>query len=128
MKIVRWFYLLPAPLAAVLIFLSSNQEKVDIPDLGFDAQDKLYHALGYFVFGVCLGMFYIGIRSASNVKRTRVLVFLTGALYAASDELHQYFVPGRQCDVFDWMADMLGVAIALLLFKYLQSFYTKFNK
>lgn len=128
MKIIRLLYLVPAPLAALAIFLSSNQEKVDIPDLGFDAQDKLYHALGYFIFGVCLGMFFTGIRPDAPMRRTRLLILLTGAIYAASDEIHQYFVPGRQCDVFDWLADLLGVAIALLILKFLQGIYVKCNE
>ncbi len=128
MKIIRLLYLVPAPLAALMIYWSSNQEQVNIPDLGFDAQDKLYHAIGYFVFGVCLGMFFTGIRPDSPMKRTRIFVLLTGAFYAASDEIHQYFVPGRQCDIFDWLADLIGVAAAILLLKHLQKIYIKYCK
>jgi VanZ family protein len=32
-------------------------------------------------------------------------------VYGASDEFHQYFVPGRQADVFDLMADSLGAVV-----------------
>ena len=35
------------------------------------------------------------------------------ALYALSDELHQLFVPGRQADPLDWLADLAGAMIAL---------------
>jgi len=35
------------------------------------------------------------------------------ALYALSDELHQLYVPGRQADVLDWLADVAGAMIAL---------------
>ena len=125
---IRLLYLIPAPLAALVIFISSNREIAEMPDLGFDAQDKLYHALGYFIFGVCLGMFFTGIRSDSPMRRTRLLTLLTGAIYAATDEIHQYFVPGRQCDIFDWVADLLGVAFALFILKFLQGIYAKFNK
>ena len=34
---------------------------------------------------------------------------LFGLVYAASDEIHQAFVPGRYPDAADWVADALGV-------------------
>ena len=37
------------------------------------------------------------------------LSFLAGALFGASDEVHQYFVPLRQMDPVDWMVDVAGV-------------------
>ena len=36
-------------------------------------------------------------------------------LYAASDEFHQYFVPGRECKVTDWLFDCLGALMGLLI-------------
>ena len=40
---------------------------------------------------------------------------LIGLAYAASDEIHQYFVPGRSSDAGDWLADALGVGAGCLL-------------
>lgn len=40
--------------------------------------------------------------------------FLT-ALYAASDEWHQGFTPGREPTVMDWCIDMVGATLALAL-------------
>jgi len=40
-----------------------------------------------------------------------VVLLAIGALYGMTDELHQMFVPGRQPDIADWIADILGVAI-----------------
>lgn len=40
---------------------------------------------------------------------------LIGVLYAVSDEIHQYFVPGRSCDVRDMLIDSAGVAVGILL-------------
>jgi VanZ family protein len=39
---------------------------------------------------------------------------LIASLYGASDELHQYFVPGRSAEVADWVADTLGALVAVL--------------
>jgi len=38
------------------------------------------------------------------------VLIMAGALYAASDEWHQSFVPGRQVSALDWVADLCGVA------------------
>ena len=34
-----------------------------------------------------------------------------GTLYAVSDEVHQYFVPGRSCELRDMLIDACGVAV-----------------
>ena len=42
-----------------------------------------------------------------------MLAWGLGIGYAASDEIHQLFVPGRQADVSDWLADIIGLAAGL---------------
>jgi VanZ family protein len=42
---------------------------------------------------------------------TVLLVIGLCALYGASDELHQAFVPFRTPDVLDWITDVAGAAI-----------------
>ena len=39
------------------------------------------------------------------------------SLYGASDEWHQYFVPGRSCEFGDWIADTAGGALAIALYR-----------
>lgn len=36
------------------------------------------------------------------------LAIVTASVYGISDEIHQYFVPGRTPDVADWGVDTLG--------------------
>ena len=45
--------------------------------------------------------------------RSGLLSILGCALYAASDELHQLFVPGRNGSVSDWCIDMAGVILGI---------------
>ena len=41
--------------------------------------------------------------------------FVLGIVYATSDEIHQYFVPGRACMIEDVFIDTLGVILGILL-------------
>ena len=43
------------------------------------------------------------------------LSWLIGAVYAVSDEAHQYFVPGRACELRDMIIDACGAAVGVLL-------------
>jgi len=42
-------------------------------------------------------------------------------LYAVSDELHQSFIPSRNCRVTDVLIDMLGVILALYVIEKVKS-------
>jgi len=33
--------------------------------------------------------------------------------YAGLDEIHQIFIPGRDCDILDWVSDSSGVLLGL---------------
>ena len=46
---------------------------------------------------------------------TAAFILLLCTLYAASDEIHQHFVPGRQASGFDVLLDSSGAAFGLLL-------------
>ena len=52
-----------------------------------------------------------------NVIRLQkiVLPLTLGILYACIDELHQYFVPGRACQIRDVCIDTAGVLMGVLL-------------
>lgn len=55
-------------------------------------------------------------------RRTAVAVGLCGVL-AALDELHQYFVPGRSCQLQDVVIDLLGGVVCVvgyLLLRYIR--------
>ncbi|WP_313431065.1 VanZ family protein [Siminovitchia terrae] len=52
-------------------------------------------------------------------KRKFLLAWMITALYAATDELHQSFVPDRTASIWDVGLDSLGALIALGLIKML---------
>ena len=48
-------------------------------------------------------------------RRTCFISWLTGTLYAVTDEIHQYFVPGRSCELRDMGIDSCGVLAGILI-------------
>lgn len=106
----------PALAYAAFIFLLSSLERP--PFLAdFDLNDKWKHFLLFTVFAVLV------YRSAAvSMERPAAAGWMTVLLvsaYGATDELHQYFVPGRSCDWRDWLADTVAaiVIVAVLMRK-----------
>ena len=48
--------------------------------------------------------------------RGAVLALITVSFFGATDEWHQSFVPGREADLLDWLADTSGAALAIGLY------------
>jgi VanZ family protein len=99
------------PLAvAGLIFWASSRSTLAEPELGIANLDKLEHFSVYGLLATLLVRLGRGSRAVW-------LALLAASLYGASDEWHQSFVPGRTCDVFDWLADTTGAALAIALYR-----------
>lgn len=77
------------------------------------------HFAEYFVLG-CLLANAMRFHVAPNQQlgRTRIVAFaaILAAAYAATDEFHQLFVPGRACDPADWLVDIVAATLAAALF------------
>lgn len=57
----------------------------------------------------------------TSVIKMFLITIVICFLYAVSDEIHQYFVPGRACRLFDVLIDISGsVFFCLLYFVYLK--------
>ena len=91
---------------ALIFALSSIQRPPAMPG----GSDKVLHTLLYSGLGFLFARAYAG--GATRVgPRTVVTAVLFGALYGASDELHQYFNPPRSVELADLMADTIGASL-----------------
>jgi VanZ family protein len=127
---------LPAAAWAALIFWLSSQSEpprpaglAGVPGWSSAAHFGLYLVLGAFLYIAFKGTGFRGqgsgtssgvrVQGAGNGKPTAtglyLLAFAAGALYAATDEIHQYFVPLRQTDAVDWLVDVAGVLVGALV-------------
>jgi VanZ family protein len=99
----------------LLIFIqSSSSDSVELPTIPL--LDKLLHAAGYSLLGV---LFYRAYRSrwpgASGWTMANASL-LSAAFYGMTDEIHQYFVPGRSADPWDWLADTVGAMLGVIAY------------
>jgi VanZ family protein len=99
-----------ALLYAVLIFLASAIPSA-APPLQFQFGDKILHFIEYSVFSLLLFLTFFSSGKDFLKRHVFLLSSLVGIAYGLSDELHQKLVPGRSCDVFDFLADCLGVIL-----------------
>lgn len=61
--------------------------------------------------------------SMEKTKKQKILgSLLFGAFYAGTDELHQYFVPGRSAQVTDVVLDSFGVITGILIYLLIRDF------
>ncbi|MDN7241639.1 VanZ family protein [Planococcus sp. N028] len=127
-----------------VIFLFSNQPAVDSSELSSGITefiltvaekispeasnhvDALHHVVrknAHFLIYLILGVLKINALKKSGVRKIQSIVFalMICVLYAASDEFHQLFIPGRSGEVKDVLIDsagaVAGIAIYLLLHK-----------
>lgn len=104
LKFVYWA--LACAWTLLIFYFSSQSETTALGLLNFiPFSDKLVHAA---VFGILALFLYLA------TENPRLAVILT-ALYGMADEFHQHFVPGRQTDIFDWLADTLGAIVVVLI-------------
>jgi VanZ family protein len=101
----RWA-VVAAYMAAV--FIVSGRPGPDLPPVAH--ADKLLHAAAYGVMAGLAAWALANGRLREVSGRVALLAWAIAAAYGSSDEWHQFFVPGRQSDWRDLVADAVGAA------------------
>lgn len=70
-----------------------------------------FAVLGLLLF-LCVRYFLTGKIKAKHVA---ILSWAFGTIYAVTDEIHQYFVPGRACEITDVVVDSAGVICGIII-------------
>ena len=80
---------------------------------------KAAHFTEFAVLGLCLTLNVRDFYSAKGISLGRghvwFMSWLLGIAYAATDEIHQYFVPDRACQLLDVCIDSAGVAVGAMI-------------
>jgi VanZ family protein len=103
----RWF---PALTLMLIIFVFSSQPKNNLPN--FQNWDSIIKKSGHVIGYGLLALSYFHMLKYN--KKQYWLAWLLAVLYAATDEFHQSFVPGRNSSIVDvFLFDGLGAFFAL---------------
>jgi VanZ family protein len=81
------------------------------------------------VYAVLGGLLVLALQQQTRFpfleRKARLASAVLGSFYGMTDELHQLFVPGRTCDVWDWTADTLGVVLGIVIVPRLWRWYLR---
>lgn len=96
----------------IALFGATHYPRIVLPSV--EHGDKLAHFAAYaglaFLFATSLAA------RRWSWWSIALVTMAVAAGYGAIDEVSQKFVPGRTADPYDWLADVTGAAIGLLLF------------
>ncbi|KAB2840209.1 MAG: hypothetical protein F9K45_09235 [Melioribacteraceae bacterium] len=82
----------------------------------FGIGDKFEHLIAYFVLIIFMQLtFHFQEKFEKLKKSNQFYAIVISCLYGVFDELHQYFIPGRYCDILDLLANFAGIFIASYL-------------
>jgi VanZ family protein len=97
----------------LLIVYLSSQTNPDrhLPSFLFGISDKILHAFEYGILGILL---YRAFKQTTGTFRSMAFAMICVVAFGISDEVHQWFVPRRQADFWDLVADTCGGAFLIL--------------
>ncbi len=93
-----------------MIFTLSSMSSLPAPPGGMT--DKHAHFVTYGALGALVVWGLTDRSPARTTWTVAVAAVALAAVYGASDEWHQSFVPGREVSVLDWAADTAGAGLA----------------
>jgi VanZ family protein len=97
---------------AVIFYLSSESDP--LPQLTAAVWDKALHFVEFAGLAVLLGRAFLG--EGSSPARAVLAAIAVASLYAASDEVHQIWVQGRDPAFRDWLAGTTGSVAGAVLY------------
>ena len=100
-----------------LIFTVSSIPGQALPSVGVPHADKAAHIIEYGILGFLLTRAISGSFRKIGLAKIIISVIIITSLCAILDEWHQQYIPGRNCDLFDFFADLIGVNIGMLLYR-----------
>ena len=107
----------------VVVNDKKEENKVQIANKIEKVVRKFAHYTIYTIGGVLIMNYAYTTDKTKKQQTFGSLLF--GVFYAVTDEVHQYFVPGRSARVFDVGIDTLGVITGIIIFTIIISIINK---
>jgi len=105
----------------IIIYLSSlSYPSQQLPSFLFDLSDKLVHGVEYGILGILL---YRALHQTNRTIRSIGMAIIWTVAFGITDEMHQWFVPNRQTDLWDLLADTIGATLFILAWVFITEKY-----
>ncbi len=119
----KLYIYLPLIIYWLIIFIGTSIPGGSIPSIG--VSDKFKHLGAYFFLTILLCLaFYLQERFPFIKRYHLQSSLIVTSVYGVIDEIHQIFIPGRSCDIYDWIADFIGAILGVVIYNYL---FKRFN-
>lgn len=106
-----------------IIFNNITDKRVQ--ELSFIVRKSAHFTL-YTLGGMCI---CVSVMLNYNKSSKKYLIsFIIGSIYAITDEIHQFFVPGRSCELRDVIIDSSGILIGIIIIKCFEKVIYKFRR
>ena len=97
----------------------------NIPDLGFDFDDKIYHFVAYFIFTFLVYNYGVSKEITNSIGKSAILVIVYGIII---EVLQSILTSYRTFDFYDAIANALGVILAVVVLMYIDKLKLKINE
>ncbi len=134
-----FFWIMTAAVMAIIFLFSceDGEESKEVSEnllgliieyLGNIVSHNILRKIAHFAEYTVLGFFMCGAIHFSFGKKRLYVPLIPCALYAVSDEIHQYFVPERACRIFDVFIDTCGSLTGILIFLLIAFAVTRYKQ
>ncbi len=109
--------LVPLIIYWIVLFIATSLPSTHFVDV-FEISDKIKHFGAYFILSALLGLnLHFQEKWKSIVPHFLSYTFILCTIYGLLDEIHQIFVPNRSAEFLDWVADVLGTLLGVIVVK-----------
>ncbi len=111
------FYWLPIFVYCTLIYIqSSYPSPEEVPQLPYI--DKVLHFAAYALLSALFFRAFKTLPIKDNIRLITILAITLSSLYGISDEIHQHYVPYRDADIMDALADIIGSIFGVYIYHF----------
>lgn len=108
-----FLYWLPVYVYAGVIFYLSSLSRIPPAIIEVQSNTFILHMIEYAILSILLFRAFINSKNTMFKEKAIHLAIIISILYGITDEIHQYFVPGRFTSVLDLLANSVGAGIVL---------------
>ncbi|MFC2133613.1 VanZ family protein [Bacteroidota bacterium] len=104
----KYYLHIPLLIYWIILFILTSIPTDALPS-PFGISDKLEHFAAYFVLSFLMTLtLYFREKNDWFSKHYLIAGVLISSFYGVFDEIHQFFIPGRYCEFYDFLANVLG--------------------